>query len=344
MEPPAGADTTPLTILTGFLGAGKTTLLNRILNGDHGLRVAVLVNDFGAINIDSELIVGVEDDVMSLANGCVCCTIRDDLVETVLETINRPEAPEYILLEASGVADPGGISMTFMDDGLRDRIRLDSVTCVVDAEQVFAHQEYPAVEMLKLKQIGFADMMVLNKVDLAGPEQVQKVRDWVNGQFNRLRIVEANHCDAPLEVLLSVGRFDPSQFDSDASRITQHGQACNDSDCTHEDHEHDHSHTFSTWSYETDEPLDLDALREMIKRKLPGSVYRCKGFVHTTQEPGRRALVQCVGRRTDVTLDDDWGEQAPRTRIVAIGAPEAIDADVLQDLFDGCRAQSVAAG
>lgn len=92
----------PVTVLTGFLGAGKTTLMNRILNGDHGLRVAVLVNDFGSLNIDAELIVGVESDVISLANGCICCTIRDDLIETTMQTINRPERPEYILLEASG--------------------------------------------------------------------------------------------------------------------------------------------------------------------------------------------------------------------------------------------------
>ena len=128
----------PLTVLTGFLGAGKTTLLNRILRGDHGLRVAVLVNDFGSINIDAELVVGVEGDVISLANGCVCCTIRDDLIESVVATIERPEQPEYILLEASGVADPSGLMVTFSMAGLRDRIRLDSITCVLDAEQVFA--------------------------------------------------------------------------------------------------------------------------------------------------------------------------------------------------------------
>ena len=98
----------PVTILTGFLGAGKTTLLNRILNGDHGLRVAVLVNDFGSINIDAELVVGIDNNVISLANGCICCSLRDDLVQAITETIDRPEKPEYILLEASGVADPIG--------------------------------------------------------------------------------------------------------------------------------------------------------------------------------------------------------------------------------------------
>src|SRR5579862_464829 len=119
----------PITILTGFLGAGKTTLLNRVLSGDHGLRVGVLVNDFGAINIDAQLVVGVDDNMISLANGCVCCEIRDDLVESVVALLALPDNIEYVLLEASGVADPAGIFVTFNDASLRDRIRLDSVTC-----------------------------------------------------------------------------------------------------------------------------------------------------------------------------------------------------------------------
>ena len=187
----------PSPILTGFLGAGKTTLLNRILTGNHGLRVGVLVNDFGSINIDAELVVGVDNNMISLANGCVCCQIRDDLVESVDALLARPEAVEYILLEASGVADPAGIFVTFNDPNLRDRIRLDSVICVVDADQVFAHPEYPPLMDLKLRQVGFADMLILNKVGLAGPEQVEKVRAWLDEHFNRLRIVETNYCEVP---------------------------------------------------------------------------------------------------------------------------------------------------
>ena len=202
----------PLTVLTGFLGAGKTTLLNRILTGDHGLRVAVLVNDFGSINIDAELVVGVESegDVINLANGCVCCNIRDDLVAAVTQVMARSEQPEYILLEASGVADPSGIALTFMDEGMRDRIRLDSIMCVVDAEQIFAA---PEMMELKLRQVAFADMLILNKVDLVTPEEIERIKAWLDDRFHRYRLVQTSRGNVPLEILLSVGRFDPAQLD-----------------------------------------------------------------------------------------------------------------------------------
>ncbi|MDX1417670.1 MAG: GTP-binding protein [Candidatus Promineifilaceae bacterium] len=312
----------PVTILTGFLGAGKTTLLNRILNGSHGLRVAVLVNDFGAINIDTELIVGVEDNAISLANGCVCCSIRDDLIETVEMVISRPERPEYILLEASGVADPSGIALTFVQANIRNRVRLDSIISIVDAEQVFAYPEYPAVAELKLRQIGFSDMVILNKIDLVSDEELDTVRHWINRRMNRVRVVEAINCDVPLEILLAVGRFDPMQLVSGNQ--------------DHPTKSHQHNQTFSTWSFETERPLSLEVLTTMVKKKLPGNIYRCKGVVHTTEYPSQRVILQAVGRRSDISLEDEWGDRRPLTQIVAIGAPGSIDEMQLTSLFASC--------
>ena len=329
--------TVPITILTGFLGAGKTTLLNRILTGNHGLRVGVLVNDFGSINIDAELVVGVDNNMVSLANGCVCCQIRDDLIESVDALLARPEGIEYIVLEASGVADPAGIFATFSDANLRDRIRLDSVICVVDAEQVFAHPEYPPLMELKLHQVGFADMLILNKVDLAGPDQVARVRAWLDEHFNRLRIVETNYCEVPYEILLGVGRFDPTRAGLNSYAVDS---SCSDANCHDEDHGHnhhgqDHSKVFSTWSYQTDQPLALEALRDKL-RKLPGTVYRAKGVVYSSDAPQRRTVLQVVGRRVDISIQEEWGLRAPRTQIVAIGAAGSLDTSLLEKTFASC--------
>jgi G3E family GTPase len=321
-----GSAPIPVTILTGFLGAGKTTLLNRILNGEHGLRVAVLVNDFGSINIDAALVVGVESDVISLANGCVCCTMRDDLVEAVNSVIERPERPEYILLEASGVADPSGIAMTFLNPNLRERVRLDSITCVVDAEQVFAAPEQME---LKIRQVAFSDMVILNKVDLVDDTQHAKIKEWLDKWLHRYRLIEAERCDVPLEILLSVGRFDPSQIN--AGHGTDNKCAYN-RDCNHQHHD---PSKFRTWSFESDRPLSLESLRTAAA-KLPANIYRAKGVVYSLDAPERRAVLQVVGKRVDISLQDEWGDRTPRTRIVAIGSPEGIEGRALQDKFEQC--------
>lgn len=326
----------PITILTGFLGAGKTTLLNHILTGDHGLKVGILVNDFGSINVDAELIVDIEDGMISLANGCVCCQIRDDLVQSVAELLAREDRVEYILLEASGVADPASIYMTFVDSAYRDMIRLDSVTAVVDADQVFTYDD-PDLAKLKLQQIGFADLVILNKVDLAGPEGAAKVKRWIESHFSRVRIVPAISCDVPLEILLSVGRFDVVQ-----AMATQDGADTGHDHARDHVHPHGSSHNhgsmFSTWSHTETAPFDRKAIERMIKRELPANIYRCKGFLHLAEDPSHRYVLQVVGRRVQLTKDRPWGARTPQSRIVAIAHTTTLDAGHLDDLFGKCRA------
>jgi G3E family GTPase len=318
----------PVTILTGFLGAGKTTLLNRILNGDHGLRVAVLVNDFGSINIDAELIAGVEDNMISLANGCICCQIHDDLVATVVALMERPGGVEYILVEASGVADPSSIALNLTLPKYQDRMRLDSVITVVDAEQLFANADQGRLLQLKLRQINFSDLVILNKVDLVEEAEVEEIKAWIGLFVPRIRLVEAEYCEVPLDILLAVGRYD-------AERLAESANG-RDGDGAHNGHhQHDPGQAFSTWSYETDQPLSLEPLSQMAAQ-LPETVYRCKGVVYAADAPTRRAVLQMVGRRVDVALGDGWGERAPRTQIVAIGAPGSINAELLTEQVEAC--------
>ncbi|MGI9576886.1 MAG: CobW family GTP-binding protein [Microthrixaceae bacterium] len=311
----------PLTILTGFLGAGKTTLLNRLLTSDHGRRVAVLVNDFGSVNIDAELVVGVDDNMMSLANGCVCCEIRDDLLDSVEQLVTMVDPPEHIVLEASGVADPASIWATFAGSRNPDWLRLDGVICVVDTEQIFTNlDEAPDLLMLRARQIGFADLVILNKVDVAGPDLVDWVRNWIDTVMDKVRMIEAVQCDVPVSVLLGVDRptGQPSSPDDPVVDLDLPTEA-----------DHDHGTRFRTFSYETEKIFDESALRKMIHLRFPGTVYRCKGFVRVADG---MMLLQVVGRRMELTPALEVGGPS---RIVAISTVDLDEAEVRASL-DGC--------
>ena len=321
----------PLTIITGFLGAGKTTLLNRILHAEHGLRVAVLVNDFGAINIDTQLIVGVESDAISLSNGCICCTIRDDLLKAVLALIRRADPPEYILVETSGVSDPLEVALTFR---MLSGVRIDSILTVIDAEQIVGLDQRYAV--LAMNQVGMADIVILNKVDLVNPQQLQAARDYVRSIIRKARIFETTQADVPLELLLNVGQFDLAlltrrmpqavHVHAEPHKLQEHDQR----------HIHtDHSLVFNTWSWSSDQPLSYRALHRLADR-LPPSIYRAKGIFFVADEPDRRVVLQVVGQRTMLTLGDPWGSESVRSEFVVIGAAGSLDADDLNNRLDAC--------
>lgn len=318
----------PLTILSGFLGAGKTTLLNHLLNSDHGLRIAVLVNDFGAINIDAQLIVGVQEtEQINLANGCICCTIRGDLLRAALQLIERPDPPEYIVIEPSGVSDPVSVAQTFQLPELRDHIRLDAIVAVVDAEQ-FQHLE-GANAYMAYEQLTVADLIVINKIDLVTPEQVAALkRKWL---YPTARVIETSFGRVPVDLLLDTGRFDPARLTARSAHDVHVHEA------GAQDHAHDHSLMFSAYSWQSESPLSLRALKKAL-RQLPTSLYRAKGLLYLADDPTRRHVLQVAGTRISLTAGDSWADSAPRTQIVGIGAPNSFDPAALDALWESCRA------
>jgi len=182
-------------------------------------------------------------------------------------------------------------------------------------------------------------MLILNKLDLVAPEEIERIKAWLDDRFHRYRLVQTSQGDVPLEILLSVGRFDASRLDATPPAEFGHAPDCDDPECRHHDHgghRSDHAQVFGTWRYETQAPLSMEALREAARR-LPASIYRCKGVVHIAEEPGRRVILQVVGKRVDIALAGEWNGAQPWTRIVAIGAAGGVNGASLREVFDRCR-------
>jgi G3E family GTPase len=317
--PPSDLDpahATPVTVITGFLGAGKTTLINRILSEEHGLRIAVIVNDFGEINIDSELILGVHGGIISLANGCICCQVRDDLVEAIRSILGQDEALDAIVIEASGVAEPAGIARTFvtsLDPGLA---RLDAIVAVVDAERLPAQADDPMTADLVFGQIGYSDIVVLNKIGLADRHRVDEVRRFVQQRLPRVRIIETTFADVPYKVLVS------PRSPGVVRPLDQHLDSA-------------HEVRFVSWVYRRDGGYDATAVRRAIA-DMPPWVYRVKGFLYDTDDPGRRQLVQAVGMRCDVHPLDPWKDGRRETVLVIIADRDQVDQPDVESRLDAC--------
>ncbi|NJN60747.1 MAG: GTP-binding protein [Coleofasciculaceae cyanobacterium RL_1_1] len=216
----------PVTIITGFLGSGKTTLLNHILTNQSGVKTAVLVNEFGEIGIDNELIVATDDSMIELSNGCICCTINSDLLDAVYKVLERPDKIDYLIVETTGVADPLPVALTFLGTELRDLTRLDSIVTLVDCEN-FSLDLFNSEAAYS--QIAYGDIILLNKTDLVDEANVDALEVRIRDIKNDARILRTRQSQVPLPLVLSVGLFESDKYFDAADRSKTHG------------HDHDHA-------------------------------------------------------------------------------------------------------
>ena len=360
----------PVTILTGFLGAGKTTLLNHILTNQEGLRTAVLVNEFGEIGIDHELIVKTNDEMVELTNGCICCSINDELLQTVYKVLERPEPPDYLVVETTGLADPLPVAMTFLGSDLRNETRLDSIITVIDAENF--GEEILDTEVGRA-QVLYGDILMLNKSDLVPPERLQELEGMLGEIKTDARFLHSVKGDVPLPLLLSVGLFESDKVveeqaheghnhshDEHSHDHHDHGHAHHDHSHEHHhahaehdhgrheghdhghahhhdhDHGHDHSHDgsiegFTSLSFQTDKPLGLRAFQNFLDNQLPATVFRSKGILWF-QESERRHVFHLAGKRFSID-DTDW-EGTRKNQLVIIGRD--LDHETIKQQLQAC--------
>ncbi len=324
----------PIAIVGGFLGAGKTSLLKHLLAADHGLRIAVLVNDFGEVNVDAALIVAVEgESTVSLANGCICCTIRDDLLAEVSRIASRDVPPDYIVIETSGVSDPFAVAGTFRLDRRQTSVRVDAIVAVLDADLESIPPDFRA---LARAQVESADIVVLNKTDLVTPAQCAAMRAFVEHAVPRARLVETTHGRVPVEMILGTDAFDADARADDTCEDTGHA--------SHDHASHPHGATFDTWTWRSDRAFSFSALQRAIEH-LPRDVYRAKGRVKLEIDPRERGVLQVTGRRGWLKLDGPWApSEAPCTELVFIGRPGAVTTATLDAHFAAALAQADASG
>ena len=313
----------PVTVLTGFLGAGKTTLLNRILTENHGRRYAVVINEFGELGVDNDLVVDADEEVFEMNNGCICCTVRGDLIRIVGGLMKRSRKLDGIIVETTGLANPAPVAQTFfVDEGVRANTRLDAIITVVDAKNLPARLADSAEAAA---QIAFADVVVLNKLDLVTPAEADGVAARIAAINPMARIIRSTRSDVPIADILDQNAFELSrilQFDPTFLETSEHG----------------HTEGVYSTSFEVSRPIDMQKFQQWIGTLLQekgADLLRTKGILDVEGDD-RRFAFQAVHMMADGDFIGNWPEGAPRrSRLVFIGRD--LNRPQLRRGFEACQ-------
>jgi G3E family GTPase len=364
----AASDKIPVTVLTGYLGAGKTTLLNRILTEPHGQKFAVIVNEFGEIGIDNELVVGADEEVFEMNNGCICCTVRGDLIRIMENLMKRKEKFDAIIVETTGLADPAPVAQTFfMDQDVQDAARLDAIVTVADAMWLKDRlKDAPEAK----NQIAFADVILLNKTDLVTPEQLREVEARIRAINPYAKLHKTVKAGVPIAEVLGRNAFDLDRIleiepafltaddhdhhhhDHGHDHHHHHDHDHTGPDCDHPSHKHDHQHGHSHGGLKHYHDEDMQSVALKIdgdvdpEKFMPwindyvqtegGSILRSKGILAFKGEP-KRFVFQGVHMVLDGDLQRDWKPDEKRTsKIVFIGRD--LKKDEIEKGFMACAA------
>jgi len=321
----------PITIISGFLGSGKTTLLNHILTNQKGIKTAVLVNEFGEIGIDNELIVKTEEEMIELSNGCICCSINGELVEAIEKLINVNKKLDYIIIETTGLADPLPVAMTLLGSELRDQTRLDSIITLIDAENF---NDVALESAIGRSQVIYGDILLLNKCDLVTNKNIEETIAKLKEIKNDVRVLKSIKGNIPLNLLLSVGLFETDLINQkesghDHSHEHKHGHG----------HGHGHAHSeednriedFLSVSFQTKEPFSLRKFQYFLDNQLKSDVFRAKGILWFS-ESERRHVFHLAGKRISIE-DSEWGEER-NNQLVFIG--KELDKEKILSQLNAC--------
>ncbi|MCH1413068.1 GTP-binding protein [Paracoccaceae bacterium] len=314
----------PVTVLTGFLGAGKTTLLNRILTERHGKKYAVVVNEFGEEGIDNDLVVDADEEVFEMNNGCICCTVRGDLIRILSGLMKRADQLDAIIVETTGLADPAPVAQTFfVDEDVAERTKLDAIVTVADAVHLDAQlgEHHEAEE-----QIAFADVVLLNKTDLIQSENLESVETRIRKINPYAKIIRTARCDAPLEEVVGLNAFS-------LDRVLEV-----EPDFLESDHDHEHDDDITSVSFVSETPLDFEKFQSWFGKVLQTrgqDILRSKGILDF-EGLDERYVFQGVHMLMDGSPMGDWPKDKPKSsRVVFIGRD--IENMGLKEGFEACK-------